>query len=313
MNFNGNFEFVNHSIAIKRNKKLAAKYQQDFNAKRMNKVEKALATRPILIPLCFKLNAAGQITPYTERTVSLSYDVTVIGFMADSSRDVQFRRAETDSPFLHTGGEQNLYLTLDEIAGGEVISSEGQTGIFYFPTPLELDANRRLIFDVYKTDDTPDPQEVNIVLIGIRTYPSVDTLLSKEMRDMVNDLINFRKLPEFKFIKQKIEFETAVAGGQATGIYTPKVDEPLLIRGCRSTFNHSRITAKIEGESAWTVGRTPVWALAAQQGLVHENYNYFQRPVFLPPNTHIEMELQNGIGDLIDEQKGTITWLCETV
>jgi len=72
----------------------------------------------------------------------------------------------------------------------------------------------------------------------------------------------------------------------------------------------------IQGEPTWTAEPTPIWAVAAEDELVSENYHWFSKPVFLHSKNTIEIsKITNSIdGSLIDAQTGnSITWICETV
>lgn len=319
MNWNGQRDCLEHLIAKRIDGEKATKLQSDFNAGRWKRIQSALNTRPVFIPLEFEMNAVGQISPYRDTTPSLAYDVIITGIKADSStRDIVIRRTEDDKPIVYVGDELNLFLRIDEIAGQGTTSGGGQTGVFYLPKPIILPAGNRLTIEMYKTDTTGDPEEANIVLVGIRVFNRAygELLLDSQERTTIDFLIRSREIPRVVFLKHSVEFDSAIAGGLSNNIYTPQVEEPLLIRGVRTTLRHSLITMRIEGEPNWTVEPTPIWGIAAEDDLGHDNYQWFSKPIFLHSKTSIEIErVVNSIdGNLIDAQTGnSITWICETV
>lgn len=319
MNWNGSRETLNHLIARRIEPQRADALQAEFNQKRRAKIQSALNTRPVFLPLEFKMTAAGQVSPYRDTTQNLGYDVLITGVKADiQTRDIVVRRTEDEKPIVYTGDELNLFLRADDIAGQTVSTGGGQLGTFYLPTPILLPANNRLSVEMYKTDTTGTAEEQNIVFIGVRVFDRRfgEILIDAPEQAKIDMLIQARECPRVVFLKQLVEFDSAIAGGEARNLFTPQVDEPLLIRGMRTTLRQSLIEVSITDEPKWTVEPTPIWAVAGEDELVHDNYQWFSRPIYLHSKRSINVErVINSIdGSLIDAQTGNqITWICETV
>lgn len=319
MNWNGNKPTLDHLISVLQDPQKAASLRTEFNGKRRARVQQALSTRPYYQLLTFEMAAAGQTAAYRDTTQSLSFPLIIIGIKADrQTRDIVIRRTEDEKPIAYVGEELNLFLRLDEIAGQSVDSGGGQTGVFYLPQPIILPANNRLTVEMFKTDTTPDPEEANIVLVGVRVLNKAygELLMDPAERAMVEDLIRMREVPRTVFLKQAVAFDSAVAGGEVRNLFTPQVEEPLLVRGLRTTLRHSLISMRINDEPNWMSEQIPVWGVAAEDDLGHDNYQWFARPIYLHSRSQIEVDrITNSIdGTLIDAQTGnSITWICETV
>lgn len=319
MNWNGNREILNALINNRRTPELSGKLQAEFNAKRRSKVQAAADCRPIFLPLQFDLAAAGQISAYRDMTDSLSHDVIIVGVKADQqTRNIIVRRTEDEKPIVYVGDKDNLFLRLDEIAGMSATNGGGQIGAFYLPSPILLKANNRITVEVFKTDATAITEQVNLVFIGLRVFNPAyaDLLIDSAERTMIEQILTLREAPRNVFLKTLVEFDSAVAGGQARNITTPQVQEPLLIRGVRTTLRHSKMEVRIQGEPNWTVKPTPCWAIAGEDEMGHDNYQWFAKPIYLHTGNTIEIPLAtNSIdGVNIDAQFGnTITWICDTV
>lgn len=319
MNWNGQRESLNHLIAKASDPANAVALQAAFDAKRRAKVQSALCTRPVFLPLEFSMSAAGVNSPYRDTTQSLSYDVTIIGCKTDCrNRNIVLRRTENEQPLAYIGDAVNLYLTTDEIAGLTVTTGGGQQGVFYWTSPIQLKAGQRLTVEMFKTDTTAGTEEANIVFIGVRTFPRSygDALLDSKERRLIDQMIALRETPQIRFLKNTISFDTAAVGGVARNLYTPQVDEPLLIRGLRTTLRQSLIEMRVQGEPDWTVEPTPIWAIAGEDEMTVENYHWLPRPIYLHSRNTIEiLRITNGLdGANIDAQTGnTITIICETV
>lgn len=319
MNWNGQRQWLDHSINLRHDPTNRGKLQADLNAYRRKRVIEALKSRPVFLPLSFEMTAAAQTSPYRDITPLLNYDVIVTGVKSDTqTRDIIVRRGVDESSLVSVGDESSLYLRCDEFAGQGATNGGGQLGTFYLPTPLLLNAGQRLTVEMFKTDVTADAEEANIVLVGVRVFPKsygIDML--GDQGDAVDHFIRVREIPTIHYLKQVFDFDLAKgAGGEARNLFTPRRDEPLLIRGCRTTLRHSLIELGIQGEPSWTTEPTPCWAIAAEDELIHENYNWFSKPIYLPANGVIEVRrVVNSIdGTLIDAETGnTITWICETV
>lgn len=324
MNYNGNQENLNHLIAISQNPQLAQDLQLAVNKKRLARIEKSFATMPVFIPMTFALDAAGKLSAYSQTTETVNDDILITGIISDNgTRQFSLRRSENQEQFLYVGEAENLFLTLDEISGQSVEAKKSQEGIFYFTTPFTLYSNQRLKFDIWKTNAVPNTVElINVCLVGLRLANRKSTLGGLE-RERVLRGISARPVPEVRFLKQTFNFDSAIAGGRALEIRTPQADEPLLIRGVRTNFANSTIDIRLENGASWSPKAFPIWALGAETDSTNDAFRYFERPIFLPQQSQLEMTIKNGIyGDndpliyvpAIDGQNGnTITWLCESV
>ena len=319
MNWNGQRETLDHLIRRRLNPGRADSLQADFDAKRRSRIESALTTRPFFVPLSFEMNAGGQVSPYRDTTPQLAYDFIITGIKTDTqTRDIVIRRTEDDKPVVYVGDQLNLFLRLDEIAGLTATSGGGQLGTFYLPQPILLPRGARMTVEMYKTDTTAAAEVANIVLIGIRVFNQdyANLLMKDGERQRIDFLIKARECPRVVFLKQAVSFDSAVVGGEARNLVTPEVDEPLLVRGMRTTLRQSAIELRVEGEPLWTSSAVPIWGIAAEDELVHDNYQWFSKPVFLRARSSIVIDrITNGYdGTNIDDQTGnSITWICETV
>lgn len=319
MNWNGNRETVDHLITLLSEPNRAAAAQADYNARRRSRVNRSLLTRPVFIPLSFEMAAAGQTSPYRQYTPTFNYDVVITGFKADTqTREIIVRR-EDEKSLTYVGDELNLFLRTDELAGQCATNGGGQLGVFYPPQPEVLQAGRRFSVEMFKTDTTVDAEEANIVLVGFRVFPAGygALMLDDVEKQRIERALSLRDTPRVVFLKVPVDFDAAGAGGLAENIITPSVEEPLLVRGIRTTLRQSLVHGfRVQGEPDLTMGDVPVWGLAAEDELVHDNYQWFSRPIYLHSKTSIELQrITNSIdGNLIDAQTGnSITFLAETV
>lgn len=319
MNWNGQRRYLDHAIAKMQNPAMAGKLQAEFDAWRRKRLFDAATTRPVFHPLQFNMLAAAQTSPYRDTTQSLGYDVLITGIKADvQTRDIIIRRTESDLPICYVGDEANLNLRVDDIAGITATTGGGQTGTFYLPSPILVPSQTRLTIEMFKTDVTAAVEQANIVLIGVRVFHRsfADSLLDPAERLLADQFIALRDIPRPVFLKQLVAFDSAIAGGEARNLFTPKVEEPLLIRGIRTTLRQSQIEIGVTGEPTWTIEPTPIWGVAGEDELGHDNYQWFSKPIYLHSGDTVEVRrVINSIdGTLIDAQTGnTITWICETV
>lgn len=319
MNWNGQQRYLDHLIAKRVDLAGADKLQQDINAFRRSRIDKALAVRPIFIPLQFTMTAAAQTSPYRQTSPQLEYDVIITAIKSDNqTRDIVVRNTQTDSSLTRIGDETSLYLRADEIAGQTADNAAGQLGPFYLPAPITMNRGNRITVEMFKADATAAVEVANIVLIGIRVLPGLYRVQDDpDERKRIDRAILLRETPAPLFLKQLVNFDTAALNGQSVNLFSPEVDEPLLIRGVRTGLRYSTIELGLQGEPTWTISPTPIWGIAAEDELLHENYQWFSRPVYLHSNSAIETRrIINGTVDgvQLDAQTGnTITWICETV
>lgn len=319
MDANGQRRWLNHSIAIRSNPGKAKALQAELDAYRRRLVAEAALTRPVFLPLEFQMTAAGQVPPYRDISESLSYDVLITGIKSDNqTRNVILKFTESEQSLARVGDETNLYLRADDIAGVTSTTGGGQMGPFYLPRPILLKAGQRMTGEIFKTDTTATTEEANIVLIGVRVFGDeyANAILDPAERDLVERLISMREIPQPRVLKQLINFETAVVGGEKRNAFTPRIEEPLLLLGLRTNLRQSSIELGIQGEPTWTTKLTPIWAVAGEDELVHDNYQWFSKPVYLHSETSIEVRrVVNGLdGSNIDDQNNNfLTWICSTV
>src|SRR5690606_5770329 len=169
MNWNGQRQTLDHLIAIRSNPSRQAALQADFDAKRRSRIQSALATRPLFLPLQFSMTAAAQTTPYRDLTPALSYDVIITGIKTDTpQRSINVRQTESDRSLVRIGDSVNLHLRADDIAGTTAGISPGQNGTFYLPQPITVEKGTRVTVEMFKQDATADPEVANVVLVGVR-------------------------------------------------------------------------------------------------------------------------------------------------
>lgn len=322
MNRNGQARYLDHLIRVRSEPQRAAEFQAEMNAYRRKRVLDALSCRPVFIPLEFSLPAAGQVTPIRDTTQQLGYDVLVTAAKSDcQDRDIIVRSLETDRSIVRIGDETDLYLRADEFAG-QIPGNGGQTGPFYFPTPIVIRRNNRVTVEMFKTDTTDDAEEKNIILIGNRVFPrgyGDQVVLDPHESQLIERAIMLDEVPRTSYLKVVVDFDSAVQGGEARNIYTPRSEEPLLLRGIRSSLRYSSIELGLQGEPTWTTEATPVWAIAAEDEVGHDNFQWFSKPIYLPVNSSVEIRrVVNGHyshdSSLIDAETGnTITFICESV
>lgn len=329
MHWNGQGKNLDHLINKRWDPSRADSLQADFNGQRQSRIQKALQTRPVYIPMQFDLPAAGQSSPVRQTTDYLSYDVIITGIRSDSvktdgsNRDIIIERSDNTRPILAIDYDASLYLRVDEIAGKTVNAGGGKPGVFYLPSPIVLAAGERLTVQVFKTDDTATNEIANIVFIGVAVYSKeyAATMLDSREQAKISELLNFRETPQQRFLKHSFDFDTPDFGGAARNLSTPaNLDEPVLVRGLRTNLANSRITLNLLGQPQWTVNPTPIWAIGAEDDLQDDNYIWFSRPIYLRSNGSIQIPvISNGTGtdDVpgpLDPQTGnSLTWICETI
>lgn len=316
MDFNGQKRFLDHAINTRFDAMTAGQKQKELNAYRRTRVLEGQKTRPVLLPLVYNMTAAGQVGAYRDTTPRLTYDVIITGIKSDSqTRDIIVKNAASEASITLTGNETDLYLRADEIAG-QVPGNGGQTGVFNLTTPLIIPAGNRLTVEMFKTDTTGDVEMANIVLIGLRVIHNRYSLPDYDS-DLIDRAIVLRDIPTTRFLKVKFDFDSAIAGGEARNISTPTSDEPLIIRGIRTSLRNSLVEIGVEGEASWTVEPTPCWAVAGEDEGGYENYIWLPKPIYLPARSAVEIRRVvnsiNGSNPLDSETNNTMTFICETL
>src|SRR5688572_23155366 len=101
MNWNGQRQTLDHLISLLQFPEKGQSLQTDFNAKRRARVQAALTTRPLFIPLQYEMTAAAQVSPYRQTTPPLSYPLVITGIKADTqTRAIVVRRTEDEKPLV---------------------------------------------------------------------------------------------------------------------------------------------------------------------------------------------------------------------
>ena len=319
MNWNGQRQYLDHAIKIRTEPQNAVKLQQELDAGRRKRVKESTCTRPVFLPLQFNMNAAGQIGAYRDITDHLAYDVIITGMKTDKqTRDIIIKYTENEQQLVRIGDNQNLFLRSDNLAGLTTDTGGGQLGVFYLPCPIILKAANRITIEMFKTDTTAAIEQANIVLIGVRVYRQDYTseILDPLEKALIDKFISLREVPQVRVLKVGFDFPTALAAAEKTNLNTPRVEEPLLVLGMRTTLRRSQIEIGIQGEPSWTVKPTPIWSVACEDEAVHENYLWFSKPVYLHSEEVINIRrVINSIDGLtLDNQTGNqITFICKTV
>jgi len=330
MNRNGHGPVVDYWIKVlsEPDPDTRSTQRMSLAAKRKEKVLNSLLTRPFYQPLTFTMNAAGQVQPYNQLMPDLGYDVVITGARCDawlagppvSGRDIviQFTNNNESQQIVRTGGDTTLYLTTDDFAGSTIDSGGGQLGVFQFTNPIFLEKGNRISVDMYKTDTTADPETVNLVFIGFRVYKkqAAETVITPQELALIDRYINGRETPEMRFLKLTANFPAAAVGSEIVNLQTVKLAEPVILRGLRTTLRNCTLQIGINGEPEWMPEQTPIWAVMAENDMQVDNYLWFEKGVYLPSMTPINItRMINGNIDQanVDPTTGEITIIYDTV
>lgn len=320
MNYNRNELTFRHYWNLLREWDNRVQIQQTFDKLRFNQIQKAIGSRPVLIPMQIELNTVGQPQPYNAKTSPFNYDLIVVGYMSDgASRDIILDKVEKANPLVYVGDANSLYLTLDEIAGQpQATNPKGQKGIFYLPSSKLFFRGERLSLDVFQREDLAvgDPQIVNFVIIAYRVFPkSVSDIQFNYEMPVINEYIAKRFAPETVFLKTDVVFDIDGQGGTTT-VYTPQLDEPVILKGCRSTMRNCFVEMGLVGEERFTELPVPIWSFAHGDEIPHENYLWNECGIYVPAKIQLRMKCNN-TGEAFDPQgingENTITWIASTV
>ena len=332
MNRNGHGSIVDYWIKVLSEPATRDAEMVSLQTRRRQQVLNSLLTRPFYLPLQFTMLAAGTPAPYTQLTAQLGYDVVITGVRTDSWVDgvagtfppagrqiiVQFTNNNESQTIVRTGGDPTLYLRTDDIAGSTVASGGGQAGVFQLPSPIYLQAGNRIQVDMLKPDTTGANVVSNIVFVGFRVLPkaAAEAVLTPRELTLIDQYIANRETPEMRFLKLGVEFDAATVGSQIKGLTTTKLQEPVILRGIRSTLSQSTIQLGIDGEAAWMPSQVPIWAVTAENDLSTDAYLWFEKGVYLPSQTIINIPLiiNGGVdGSNVDTTNGEITFIYQTV
>lgn len=332
MNRNGHGALVDYWIKVLSEPETRPAERMSLAMRRKQQVFGSLLTRPFYLPLQFDLAAAGTPIPYTQLTAQLGYDVVLTGVRTDAwvaedpgvfpaaGRQVvlQFTNNNESQTIVRTGGDTTLYLRTDDFAGSTVDSGGGQLGVFQLPNPIFLEAGNRIQVDMFKPDDTGAAEVVNLVFVGYRVLPkaAAESVITPKEMALIDNYINNRETQEMRFLKLGVEFNSAAVGQQIENLSTTKLQEPVILRGIRSTLRQSTLQLGIDGEAAWMPSQTPIWAVTAENDLETDAYLWFEKGVYLPSQTilNIPLIINGNIDGLnIDPTNGEITFIYQTV
>lgn len=293
-----------HLIEGLYNPQNSAANQIKFNQTRLQRVKDSLRLRPQFLPVQVPMPAAVQNLPISATTNELQFDVIVTGIITDGEdKQINMRRDnETGTPFVSTGTEAGARLSLDAIAG-KTLETGGMQGIQPLP-PFLLRSGEGITFDVFKPVATADTEVVSICLVGYRVYSQALAVenFQKRIENLVNAQIARRQTPEPRFAVCPVVFG---ANGEALA-ETPKVSEPRLILGFRTTVKNALVNVGFDRENAFSRDYFPIWALASEAGVNSENYRWLKIPIFIEPNQQIYLSLKDSINGVVKAENGNI-------
>jgi hypothetical protein len=310
-------EWLSHAMDLRRfpNLPINEQKQTGVNSARFARVEKAMYRLPVYLPIRWDLPAVAPLAPITASTPNkLNYDVLIVGAISDSpNREVVFKSSDLEINPSYLGKSSRIRLTLGDIAG-TTKSNQGATNVAinFFTSPFILYQGQQITLDMFK-ETTANTEVANLVFVGLRIFSdraSFDGYLDEELA-FVKKSIEAREVPRQVFLKQEVVFD---ASGLANDVFTPDIDEPLIIRGVRSSLVASEIREiKLRSGISWITSPCPSWAVFCEPNS-WDQYLMLKEPVFLPRRSEIQVSLANTIaGTGIIDPNGSITWLCETV
>lgn len=284
--------------------------QDSFNAERLQRVKDSFQLRPQFLPVQITMPAGVQVLPISATTNELKFDVVIVGIITDGEdKQINMRRdQETGTPFVSTGVDAGARLSLDAIAG-KSLETGGLNGIQPL-TPFLLRKGEGITFDVFKPLATADAEIVSICLIGYRVMSnaSANELFTPDFTDYLQKQISRRPTPEPRFSVCPVNFVNGRADAE-----TPKVNEPRLILGFRSTVKDALCNVGFDRDNAFSRDYFPIWAIASEAGVNFENYRLLRRPIFLEANQQLYFSLINSINNLVFAVNGNIEVLETTL
>jgi hypothetical protein len=308
-------EWFNHAISLRRFPGVdVEKKQEAVNKGRFDRVEKSFWRLPVYLPLRWDLPAAAPIAPIAATTSNrLDYDLLIVGAITDTpNRQIRFKNSNSEINPSYVGRNISVNLTLGDIAGTTTrFSNDAQVGIFYYTSPFVLYKDQQITIELFK-EATATTEVSNLVFIGYRIFNEKQTFAKAEDAEIkeIKQFIALREVPRQIFLKSDVVFD---GNGLASDVRTPDTDEPLIIRGVKTTLRHSAIqSCKLQNGLEFNVGDVPSWALFCEPN-GHDNYHYFKEPLYLPRKTALQMDIKNTIDSVYVDGNGSITWLCETV
>jgi hypothetical protein len=282
---------------------------------RRNRARNAALIQPVYLPLNFSMTAAASNLPYRATTNQLNYDVIIVGAKTNCwpgfGRQINFSLSDGQDNFVRTGNDPTLFLTTDDIAGSSVDASGNPNGYFYWTQPFLLQQGQTMLMEMMKTDATGAAELANVTLLAYRVFPKEQAAITIGPQDAnrIDELIQIRPAPVSKVMKVAITYPAASVGSLAQNIYTPRLDDPVIIRGIRTNMSQSTIAIGLEGGSNWMPAQTPIWAVAAENQSQVENYIWGERGLYLPANTSMVINMINGNIDQLNFDPATGNWI----
>lgn len=319
--FNGNKSYVDFDYSLRSTNDAQALITQ-MRKKRLARVEKAMRHRPVVLPLRYALPVPAQVNPITAQTPKLDFDVEIVGAISDlPDVALNMRPVTSEKSFALVGTSPVQYARAHDFAGWSPTSAPvgAFKGVYYWPVSYSLLDPDRLIVDVIKNTATAAATNNYFCLVGHKIYDRTaqEAQLSAADRKRLIDLIASRRKPEPRWLTMPVQFAGggAAAGDVATGMLTPSQDEPLLIRGVRTSLTRSTISIAREGEAPWMTRPAPVWSIAASQTNSKEQYTYFETPIYLPAKKSLAADFVNTLADGSGtfDGNGQLTFFAETV
>lgn len=306
---NPSYEHLRESLLRPRD---AAVLQARFDKKRFNDVVRAKQSRPHFLYVSHDLPAAISGSPIQSFTEELNHDVILHGAITDGeSRNIRFLNGREPVSLVNYGREANLKLSLDAIAGHSVASA-GYAGVSRFPEPFLLRASEILNVECYQ--ETAVADLVSTVFCGERIYPAnaAEAMLTESEKRTIEQFIKKRPAPETRYGLFPVVFD---ADGNATG-ETPKVNEPRLILGFRSTFTDALVNLGFDSDNAFSKQKFPLWALAAEPNNARGVFQMLKSPLYVGTNQQLLFSFKNQINDVAPgpfATNGNIEVLMRTV
>lgn len=289
----------------------AAVSQAAFDRLRLKAVEDALLMRPQFIPVQHRLPAVAQAAPISEVTDDLRFDVIVTGVVTDAENRTArlYKNRETKST-INYGNQPNLKLTMDALAGHNVATA-GFAGVQDLEQPLLLNEAEYLTLEIYQETSPGSEEVVTSCFNAYRTYTKAhaEAQMSPDVRRAVERSIRGRIAPEVNYDIIKVEFDGA---GNAY-CETPKLEEPSLILGFRSTFSDAMVSLGFSNNFNFSKKPFPIWALANEANNSRGVWNRLKSPIFVPPREQLGFVLSNTINGSVFATNGNIEVLRQTV
>jgi hypothetical protein len=298
---------LNHLIDRLRFPATAATSQAAYDRLRLTDVENAKLTRPEFIQIQNALPGTNQTLPISEQSEALDHDVILTGGITDAEdRQGNFYVKRTDDAYTIVGDEANVRLSIDALLGKSVATA-GLAGVQDLISPILLEERQTITLQVY--DDPAVADTVTTVFKGLRVFSptQADGQLTGAERDEVNTAIAKYSSPQPRFITVPVTFASNEASAQ-----TPKLDEPVLVHGFRSTFTNALINFGLSSADSFSTDPFAIWALCAEQNNARMLYQPLKFPMFIPSKKRLYFELFDSIDGVTFATDGQLELFATT-